>query len=151
MTLFPLLLPTLSGKRGIFTRSPLPWVSETLSFLCYHVHLPCFIILSIRFSSPLQTRLTLKTSMFSYKIQAILWVYFIRQVNLNCLIFCFHACCSIWQTWVWNTCKKWKMLYVHLLCMTSWVKVSSQHKVWSCKHLHEIMTMKDFFWGFWMY
>ena len=28
------------GKRGIFTRSPLLWVFETLSFLCYHVDLP---------------------------------------------------------------------------------------------------------------
>ena len=35
-----LLLPTLFGKRGIFTRSPLLWEFETLSFLCYHVHLP---------------------------------------------------------------------------------------------------------------
>ena len=36
----PLLLPTLFGKRGIFTRSPLPWVFETFSFHCYHVCLP---------------------------------------------------------------------------------------------------------------
>ena len=35
-----LLLPTLFGKRGIFTRSPLLWVFETLSFLCYHAYLP---------------------------------------------------------------------------------------------------------------
>ena len=28
------------GKRGIFTRSPLLWVFETLSFICYHVDLP---------------------------------------------------------------------------------------------------------------
>ena len=28
------------GKRGIFTRSPLPWVFKTLSFFCYHVDLP---------------------------------------------------------------------------------------------------------------
>ena len=46
IVIVPLLLPTLFGKRGIFTRSPLLWVFETLSFLCYHVHLPCFIILT---------------------------------------------------------------------------------------------------------
>ena len=28
------------GKRGIFTRSPLPWVFKTPSFICYHVDLP---------------------------------------------------------------------------------------------------------------
>ena len=35
-------LPTLYGKRGIFTRSPLLYVFETLSLHCYHVHLPFF-------------------------------------------------------------------------------------------------------------
>ena len=35
----PFILPCL-GKRGIFTRSPLLWVFETLSFICYHVDLP---------------------------------------------------------------------------------------------------------------
>ena len=35
-----LLLPTLFGKRGIFTRSPLPWVFETLSFSLLSCYLP---------------------------------------------------------------------------------------------------------------
>ena len=32
IVIVPLLLPTLFGKRGIFTRSPLLWVFETFSF-----------------------------------------------------------------------------------------------------------------------
>ena len=46
IVIVPLLLPILFGKRGIFTRSPLLWVSKTLLFSCHHVHLPCFIILT---------------------------------------------------------------------------------------------------------
>ena len=45
MTIVRLLFPTLFGKRGIFTRSPLLWVFDPLSFHCYHVFLPCFILL----------------------------------------------------------------------------------------------------------
>ena len=37
MTIVSLLFPTLYGKRGIFTRSPLLWVCHPLSFCCYHV------------------------------------------------------------------------------------------------------------------
>ena len=44
----PLLLPTLFGKRGIFTRSPLLWVFQTFSFYCYRVYLPCFILLTLQ-------------------------------------------------------------------------------------------------------
>ena len=40
IVIVPLLSPTLFDKMGIFTRSPLLWVLKTLSFLCYHVHLP---------------------------------------------------------------------------------------------------------------
>ena len=46
IVIVPLLLPYLFGKSGIFTRSPLPWVFETFLFHCYHVHLPCFILLN---------------------------------------------------------------------------------------------------------
>ena len=46
IVIVPLLLPTLFGKRGTFTHSPLPWVVETFSFHCYRVHLPCFISLN---------------------------------------------------------------------------------------------------------
>ena len=46
MTIIPLLVPTLYGKRGIFTRSPLLWVFYALSFHCYHVHLRCLILLT---------------------------------------------------------------------------------------------------------
>ena len=37
VTIVPLLFHTLFGKRGIFTRSPLPWVFCPLSFSYYHV------------------------------------------------------------------------------------------------------------------
>ena len=47
VTIVPLLFPTLYGKRGIFARSPLLWVFKTLSFHCYHVHLPCFSLLTL--------------------------------------------------------------------------------------------------------
>ena len=46
IVIVPLLLPTLFGKRGTFTHSPLPWVVETFSFHCYRVYLPCFISLN---------------------------------------------------------------------------------------------------------
>ena len=42
----PLLFPTLYGKRGIFTCSPLLWVFDPFSFHCYCVCLPCFILLT---------------------------------------------------------------------------------------------------------
>ena len=59
IVIVPLLLPTLFGKRGIFTRSPLLWVFETLSFLCYHVHLPHLFEQKITDSSGERTRLLL--------------------------------------------------------------------------------------------
>ena len=44
VTIVPLLFPTLYIKSGIFTSSLSLWVFHPLSFHCYHVHLPCFII-----------------------------------------------------------------------------------------------------------
>ena len=40
---FTLFLPTLCGKRGIFTRSPWPWVYCPLSFLKLSCCFPCSI------------------------------------------------------------------------------------------------------------
>ena len=56
-----LLLYLLCLAKGvcIFTRSPLLWVFETLSFLCYHVHLPHLFEQKITDSSGERTRLLL--------------------------------------------------------------------------------------------
>ena len=51
VTIVPLLFPTLYGKRGIFTHSPLLWVFDPLSFHCYHVHLPCHILTTLLMST----------------------------------------------------------------------------------------------------
>ena len=46
IVIVPLILPTLFGKRGIFARYLLPWVFHPLSFCCYRVCLPRFVLLS---------------------------------------------------------------------------------------------------------
>ena len=53
IVIVPLFLPTLFGKRGIFTLSHLLWVFKTLSFLCYHIQLPRLSYLHISLPFPL--------------------------------------------------------------------------------------------------